>query len=131
MSTIRFDTTSSWRSPRRSPQIPDHTLARYPAAVRPPEQHTSAELTRLLAMLQQAGVDTIAVGRDPASVTAAQALGGAWITAGGTVLAVVNWPATAASWLRPARRLTADHPDAWVIADTVAGCAQLARRLAD
>ncbi len=49
MNTARFDTgrfdgnrfsaASSWRSPR----ILDHTIARYPAAVAPPEQHTSAE----------------------------------------------------------------------------------------
>jgi hypothetical protein len=48
----------------------------------------------------------------------------------GTVLAVVSYPADAASWLRPARRLARNQPDAWVIADNPAGCAQLARRLA-
>jgi hypothetical protein len=48
----------------------------------------------------------------------------------GTVLAVVSYPADAASWLRPARRLARGQPDAWVIADNPAGCAQLARRLA-
>jgi hypothetical protein len=47
------------------------------------------------------------------------------------VLAVVNWPAVAASWLRPARRLVSGGPDAWVLADTPAGCAPLLRRLAD
>jgi hypothetical protein len=49
---------------------------------------------------------------------------------GGTVLDVVGYPADAASWLRPARRLARAQPDAWVIADNPAGCAQLARRLA-
>jgi hypothetical protein len=116
-----------------SPRIPDHVLARYPDAVRPPEAHTDAELTRLVTMLQQARAVTIAIGhgRDPASVTAARALHAAWISAGGAVLAIVDWPAVAASWLRPARRLTAGDPDAWVIADTVAGCAQAVRRLAE
>jgi len=47
----------------------------------------------------------------------------------GQVLAVVDWPAAAASWLRPAQRLAGSQPDAWILADTPAGCAQLARRL--
>ncbi len=73
-------------------------------------------------MLRQSGADTIAIGhgRAPASITAAQALHVAWIAAGGTVLTALDWPATAASWLRPARRLTTGNPDAWIIADTVA-----------
>lgn len=73
-------------------------------------------------MLRQTGADTIAIGngRAPASITAAQALHVAWIAAGGTVLTALDWPATAASWLRPARRLTTGNPDAWIIADTVA-----------
>ena len=50
--------------------------------------------------------------------------------AGGMVLDVVSYPPDAASWLRPARRLARAQPDAWVIADNPAGCAQLARRLA-
>ena len=49
---------------------------------------------------------------------------------GGMVLDVVSYPPDAASWLRPARRLARAQPDAWVIADNPAGCAQLARRLA-
>jgi Periplasmic binding protein len=113
-----------------SPRIPDATLARYPGASGPPRPHTAAELARLLSMLHADGAATIAIGhgRHPASVAAAHALAAAW--AAGPVLAVVSWPATAASWLRPARRLAAARPDAWIIADTPAGCAQLARRLA-
>ena len=45
------------------------------------------------------------------------------------VLAVVDWPAVAASWLRPAQRLADSQPDAWILADTPAGCAQLTSRL--
>jgi len=84
-------------------------------------------------MLRRAGADTIAIGhgRDPASVAAGHALHTAWSGTGGSVLAMVDWPGTAASWLRPARRLTAGDPDAWVIADTVAGSAQVVRRLAE
>ena len=37
--------------------------------------------------------------------------------------------AAAASWLRPAQRLADSQPDAWILADTPAGCAQLASRL--
>jgi hypothetical protein len=83
-------------------------------------------------MLQQAGADSIAIGhgRHPAPVTAARARHAAWTTAGGGVLDSVDWPETAASWLRPARRLTAGAPDARVLADSIAGCAQVLRRLA-
>jgi hypothetical protein len=63
-------------------------------------------------------------------VAAAGALADAWTGAGGTVLEIVSYPPDAASWLRPARRLARGQPDAWVIADNPAGCAQLARRLA-
>jgi hypothetical protein len=116
--TTRLDTASSRRWPSSSRRIPDHTLARYPSAVTPPGQHTGAELARLLRMLRQAGVDTIAIGhgRAPASVAAARALEAAWTAAGSIVLDIVDWPAVAASWLRPARRLTAGNPDAWIIA---------------
>jgi hypothetical protein len=129
----RLHTASSRRWPSSSPRIPDYTLGRYPAAVTPPGPHTGAELAALLRMLRQAGADTIAIGhgRAPASVAEARALQAAWTAAGGTVLGIVDWPAAAASWLRPARRLTAGNPDVWVIADTVAGCAQVVRRLAE
>ena len=59
MNPNRFTDACTWRSPVRSPRIPDHTLARYPGAVRAPEQHTGVELTRLLMMLRSAGADTI------------------------------------------------------------------------
>ena len=39
----------------------------------------------------------------------------------GQIAVVVDWPPPAASWLRTAQRLTANDPDAWVIADTSAG----------
>lgn len=119
-------------SSRGSPRIPDHVLARSPRAARPPDEHTGDELARLLALLRQAGADSVAIGhgRHRASIAAAHALHAAWTSRGGIVPAVVDWPATAASWLKPARRLTVDDPDAWVVADTVAGCAQVLRRLA-
>ncbi len=96
MTTCRIGTPS----PSGAPRILDNTLARYPAALRPPEPHTYAELTCLLALLRVAKADTIAVGhgRGPVSVTAARALASTWVTAGSTVLAMVDWPASAASW---------------------------------
>lgn len=116
----------------RSLRIPDATIARYPSATRPPDPHTAAELARLLQLLRAANADTIAVGhgRHPASVRAGDAIAAAWTRDAGTVQSVVSWPADAASWLRPACRLTAANPDAVVVADTAAGFSQLARRLA-
>jgi hypothetical protein len=115
-----------------SPRIADDVLARHPAACDAPAAHTAAELERLLLVVRTAGVTAVAIGhgRHPTSVAAATAFAAAWTDAGGTVSTVVDWPARAASWLRPARRLTSCHPDGWIIADTAAGCAQVGRRLA-
>lgn len=97
-----------------------------------PEPHTDAELAYLLPLRRAAVADIIAVGYGrPVSVTAARALAGTGVTAGGAVLAMVDRPTSAASWLRPARRLVAGHTGAWIIADNPADRAQLARRLAD
>jgi hypothetical protein len=111
-------------------RIPDAVIADHPAASRPPAPHTGPELERLLDLA--AGARTVAIGhgRHPASIAAATEFASAWTATGGLVLATVHWPATAASWLRAARRLVAPGPDRWVLADTPAGAAQLARRLA-
>ena len=76
-------------------------------------------------------VETVALGhsRDIASRAAADAFAAAWKARDGKVLTRVDWPESAASWLRPARRLTAEEPDAWVMAAAPLGFAQLARRL--
>ncbi|MFB7945943.1 hypothetical protein ACFC6L_13585 [Kitasatospora phosalacinea] len=99
----------------------------------PPPAHTDAELARLVALVAGARppVETVAVGhgRDEASRAAAHAFAEAWQPAHGTVLAVVDWPEDAASWLRPARRLTTGAPDAWVVTGAAQGWAQLSRRL--
>ncbi|MCS0637807.1 ABC transporter substrate-binding protein [Streptomyces sp. LP05-1] len=98
-----------------------------------PVPHTRAELDSIVRQLvaHRPRVEAVAVGhgRAAASVAAAGAFTAAWEARGGTVLAVVDWPETAASWLRPARRLTAGAPDAWVIAAAPYGFVQLARRL--
>jgi hypothetical protein len=119
--------------PAVSPRVLDQRLTRYPAASQPPRPHTAAELGRLMGLLRAAGAGAIAIGhgRHPASAEAAVALAAAWTAGPGEVVAVVDWPAVAASWLRPARRLNASQPDAWVLADTPAGFAQLAGRLAE
>src|SRR6266849_4079023 len=82
-------------------------------------------------MLRASRAETIAIGhgRHTASAGAADALAAAWTAGAGQVLAVVDWAAAAASWLRPAQRLAGSQPDAWIMADTPAGCAQLASRL--
>ncbi|MFJ9058707.1 ABC transporter substrate-binding protein [Streptomyces sp. NPDC102409] len=96
--------------------------------------HTEEELGSLIALLmRQRGprTATVAVGhsRDAASRAAAGAFAAAWRARGGTVLTTVDWPETAASWLRPATRLTTRLPDAWIMAAALPGFAQLARRL--
>jgi hypothetical protein len=129
-SPMTMTTTHAWPA-AVSPRVPEPTLARYPAASQPPQPHTAAELDRLIQMLRTSRAETIAIGhgRHTASAGAADALAAAWTAGAGQVLAVVDWPAAAASWLRPAQRLAGSQPDAWILADTPAGCAQLASRL--
>ncbi|MGW6513063.1 hypothetical protein ACWGCP_37090, partial [Streptomyces niveus] len=87
----------------------------------PGAPHTVAELDALICLLTapRSRIHSVAVGHSRDEATAR----------GGAILAVVDWPESAASWLRPARRLTAGLPDAWVVAATPLGFAQLARRL--
>lgn len=112
-------------------RIPDRVIDRYPDAAAPPGHHTEAEIQRLTTLLRDAGARRIAIGhgRHCTSIAAAAAINVAWNAIGGTVEQIVSWPADAASWLRPARRLVAGSPDVWVIADNPAGWAQLAARL--
>src|ERR1700751_5072753 len=113
-------TTTHSRPAVVSPRVPEPTPARYPAAIRAPQPHTAAELDRLIWMLRASRAETIAIGhgRHAASAGAADALAAAWTPGAGRVLAVVDWPAAAASWLRPAQRLAGSQPDAWIVADT-------------
>ncbi|MFI9051527.1 ABC transporter substrate-binding protein [Streptomyces sp. NPDC053427] len=108
------------------------SLAEYGDLPRP-APHTTAELAAIIGLLARpkARIETVTIGhsRDAASRAAADAFTAAWQARGGTVLAAVDWPESAASWLRPAKRLTAEQPDAWVIAAAPIGFAQLARRL--
>lgn len=126
---------SSTRSAARSPLIDPASRSDYGATLPVPKAHTAAELATLIELVHQAPkrpspIATVSVGhsRHPASCAAARAFIDAW-SRHGEVITVVDWPETAASWLRPATRLTAQSPDAWVIAATPVGFAQLARRL--
>ncbi|MFF9780026.1 hypothetical protein ACF1HJ_41085 [Streptomyces sp. NPDC013978] len=120
------------RRETRSPLISPRDLAQY-GALPSPTPPTEAELAAVLDMLtsNRPRIEAVAVGhsRDEVCRAAAEAFTSAWRARGGTVLTTVHWPEKAASWLRPATRLTAGEPDAWVIAASVPGFAQLARRL--
>lgn len=120
-----------------SPRIADQVIARF-SQTRPAVAHAAAELDTIMTLLRGVGAHSISIGhgREPACIQAASALAEAWTDAGDPtqppcVLRIVDWPAKAASWLRPAQRLVTGSPDAWVIADTPTGFAQLARRLAE
>lgn len=119
--------------------------AEYPV----PAAHTAAELSALIGLLaalepdpgadgadgpggaERAEPVTVVVGhgRDEASRAAAAAFTEAWRARGGQVLATVDWPESAASWLRPARRMTEQSPRAWVVTGALTGWAQMSRRL--
>lgn len=120
------------RERSRSPLIGAAELAEFGdlSATTP---HTEAELAALIGLLTVAKsrIEIVAIGhsRDADSLAAAEAFAAAWEARGKKVLASVDWPEAAASWLRPARRLTVEAPDAWVMAAAPLGFAQLARRL--
>lgn len=98
-----------------------------------PPAHTAAELSALIGLLTGPGDELVTVavghGRDDASRAAAAAFAEEWRARGGQILATVDWPETAASWLRPARRLTAQGPRAWVVTGALTGWAQMSLRL--
>ncbi|MEW1750691.1 hypothetical protein [Streptomyces angustmyceticus] len=116
-----------------SPLIPPEEAAAY-GDLPSPTPHSEAELTALLDLLTAPGthIASVVVGhsRDAASRSAAAAFIDSWRGLGRPpVLAVIDWPESAASWLRAARRFTADEPDAWVVAAAPLGWAQMSRRL--
>ncbi|REK86984.1 hypothetical protein DY245_29725 [Streptomyces inhibens] len=119
--------------PVASPLIPHGEAAAY-GDLPSPDPHTDAELAALLSLLTAppyARIASVAVGhsRDAASCSAAAAFVEAWRATGREVLAVIDWPEVAASWLRAANRFTAEEPDAWVVAAAPLGWAQMSRRL--
>jgi hypothetical protein len=86
------------------------------------------DLARTLELLRETDARLVAVGhgRRPEHVDAAAQFLAAWQ---GEIAAIVDWPANAASWLQPAQRLTANAPDALVIADRPEGWANIEQRL--
>jgi hypothetical protein len=121
---------------RRGPESP---LAHRPTAPidrQVPAPHTNPEVETIMGLLterteRRSRVSTISVGhaRDDASRSAANAIIRAWTVHGGDVLGVVDWPEDAASWLRQATRLAMGATDAWVVAGSPLGWAQMGRRL--
>ena len=63
------------------------------------------------------------------SALCATAFAERWRERGGTIGAIVSWPESAASWLRPATRFAAGAPDLWVVADGPRGWAGMGPRL--
>ncbi|MFI5519855.1 hypothetical protein [Streptomyces platensis] len=116
-----------------SPLIPPAEVATY-GGLPSPAPHTEAELAALLGLLTapRMRITTVVVGhsRDAASRSSAAAFAEAWCAVGRQpVLAMVDWPESAASWLRAAHRFSAEEPDAWVVAAAPVGWAQMSRRL--
>ncbi|MEU7853436.1 Ada metal-binding domain-containing protein [Nonomuraea sp. NPDC049141] len=114
--------------------------------------HTAAELAGLLGLLAAARprVETVVIGHGRDAGPSAEAFANAWESGArkdaqdggrweggvwdgdmwqGTVLAIVDWPEEAASWLRQARRFAAGPPDAWVVAGAPLGWARMSERL--
>ncbi|MGW5332610.1 hypothetical protein [Streptomyces bauhiniae] len=92
---------------------------------------TDAEVAALLRLARARRARNIAIGsgRTPGALETARLIGSAWESAGGTTLAVVTWPETGASWLRPASRFADAGPDLWVMTGSATGWAQMTRRL--
>ncbi|GAA2795150.1 hypothetical protein GCM10010470_32660 [Saccharopolyspora taberi] len=78
----------------------------------------NAELAKVVELLRSMDAVLVNVGhgRGERSTADADAFVRAWADGGGELGTVVSWPATAASWLRPACRFAAGAPDAWVVA---------------
>jgi hypothetical protein len=93
---------------------------------------TPAELATVVGLVGTHRVVLVNVGhgRDARSVACATAFVTAWQAEGGDIGAIVSWSAAGASWLRPACRLAAGAPDAWVVADSPAGWTGFGQRLA-
>jgi hypothetical protein len=109
-----------------SPLLPFGTAGRVAEA-----EATTAELSRMAELALSRGARNIAIGRgrSHAAIGAAGGFARRWEVTGGTVVCVVTWPESAASWLRQATRFAAADPDLWVMAGPAMGWAQMTRRL--
>lgn len=88
-------------------------------------------ITAGIQVLREAGAEvlTIGHGRDAAARNLALAFGEAWEAGCGQILAIVDWPEEAASWLRQAQRFAAGPPDVWLVVSPALGWEQMRRRL--
>lgn len=100
-----------------------------PLPAQVPEAELAAVLQLTAAPRPAAVLVNVGHARDPGSRARAAAFVAAWTARGGEIGAVVSWPATAASWLRPASRLVAGPPDGWVVADYPDGWRGIGPRL--
>lgn len=98
---------------------------------------TEPELRMVIAQLERLDARLVSVGhgRDRRSRLAAERFAAVWSASTDrngrdrSVAVIVDWAAEAASWLKPARRLTEPEVDAWVISDRPHTWAQMVRRL--
>jgi len=79
---------------------------------------------------------SIGHNREETNINIAACIANKWIetqnwvrSEGGYILNVVDWPESAASWLRQAKQLNQDNPDAWVIISSFKSAMQILQRL--
>jgi hypothetical protein len=106
------------------PSLSPRTLPPRPGFPEDDGAPTEPELRTVIAQLERLNARLVSVGRgrDRRSRLAAEHFGAAWNASTDrngldrSVAVIVDWAADAASWLKPAHRLTEPDVDAWVIA---------------
>ncbi|MEL4082309.1 MULTISPECIES: hypothetical protein [Arthrobacter] len=90
-----------------------------------------AEVRSLVTMALSRGATSVTIGsgRDLITRASARTIADAWSTSGHGVAVTIDWPETAASWLRPANRFAAASTDLWIMLGPPLGWAQMTRRL--
>jgi hypothetical protein len=132
--------------PTIRPTVPDRSHVPSPSPRTPPPRPdfpegdgaaTELDLRTVLAQLERLGARLVSVrhGRDRRSRLAAEHFAAACNASTDrnglerSVAVMVDWAADAASWLKPARRLTEPDADAWVISATPHTWAQMSHHL--
>lgn len=113
-----------------SPRLEDTLIDSVAGARDEPAVPSIAEIDTVVRALRNRGVKAVAFGhsRHASACDAANRFEATW-TEQGEELRIMDWPTKAASWLRPAQRLTGDFADAWVLTGDPASLAQMIRRL--